>query len=298
MIDKLVELKTHTFEYENINKDVRICVFGDLHESESFNDEKLDIIKNCIERSNPDYIIIAGDLIDSTNFLYENKEKRKTIIKWLESLSKKYKIFIDIGNHDYSFFKENRWIKDWNNEFWNDISNINNIYLSINQKYYEDNSIVVYQYTPDFNYYYNENNKEDKNIIINDLKKQKKFLTNLKDNKIKIFVSHSPVYMSDRDVLKEIKEFDFITSGHMHNGIVPPILDKIIPGNRGLVAPNNELFPDNARGIKNLKIANKEIHLIISGGISKLNEHAGMLKNFNAFFPMSIDEINIKKLKR
>ena len=298
MIDSLVELKKHIYEYENVKKDIKIDMFGDLHECESFKDKKLDIIKENIDKSNPDYIIIAGDLLDSTNFLYKNNEKRTRLIKWLESLAKDYKTFIDLGSHDYSYFKENHWIKDFNTAFWNDIASISNIYVSNSQSYYEDNNIIIFQYDPDFKYYYNEKKKEDKNTIINDLKKQKDLLTNLKADKIKVFVSHSPIHMTNREILENIKEFDFITSGHMHNGILPPIIDKIIPGNRGIIAPNKSLFPDNSRNIKNIKIGNKEIHLIINGGISKLNENTGILQKFNIFFPMAIDEINIKKLSK
>ncbi len=37
----------------------------------------------------------------------------------------------------------------------------------------------------------------------------------------------------------------------MHDGTLPNFLDKLVPGNYGLVAPIGGFFPNNARGVVN-----------------------------------------------
>lgn len=106
--------------------------------------------------------------------------------------------------------------------------------------------------------------------------------------------------MIDPKVISYIKEFDFVFCGHMHNGMVFPIVDDLISNNKGIIAPNKTLFPDNARGTKTITVNGHQIHLIINGGITKLQESAGFLGNFNGFYPMSIDkvDVNVRSLKK
>lgn len=81
----------------------------------------------------------------------------------------------------------------------------------------------------------------------------------------------------------------------MHNGMITKLLDNIFPKNRGVVAPNKKLYPDNARGIKKVKINKKEITLIISGGITKIQETAPKVLHFaNHLYDSQIETITIK----
>ena len=130
--------------------------------------------------------------------------------------------------------------------------------------------------------------------VLQYLKENKKCLVSLPKDKVKILMVHSPILMSDPDILDLVKEYDFIFSGHMHNGVVPPILDSLIKNNRGLVAPNKSLFPDNARGVKAMYVNDKPIRMIVTGGITKLAESSGFLSKFNDIvYPISIDDITI-----
>ena len=78
--------------------------------------------------------------------------------------------------------------------------------------------------------------------------------------------------------------------------MIPPVLDELIDNNKGLIAPNKSLFPDNARGRKTKIIDNQIIDMIISSGIVKLQECAPqILHPFNEIYPMGIEYIKIKK---
>ena len=283
----MIDIKKH---YYNMgNEDINMMVFGDLHYSNIFNDKKLDLIYN--ELISSEYIFIAGDLLDSTDVV-NNIDKRDKLIKFLEKVGKKHKVFITLGNHDLAIRKGYKGVRDDNNEFWLEVSRIDGIYLSRYNNYYEDDKIIVYLLEQDYDYYY-KNKHESKELLLDRIKKDKILFNNMDCNKIKIVLCHSPINMIDNDISNELKDFNFIFCGHMHNGMMPYYLDKIIKGNRGLISPDNRLFAYNTRGVKDIN----NTHLIISGGITKLSKTSGIFRYFNFVYPMSIDNIVIKKVK-
>jgi len=283
----MIDIKKHC--YNMGNEDINMMVFGDLHYSNIFNDKKLDLIYN--ELISSEYIFIAGDLLDSTDVV-NNIDKRDKLIKFLEKVGKKHKVFITLGNHDLAIRKGYKGVRDDNNEFWLEVSRIDGIYLSRYNNYYEDDKIIVYLLEQDYDYYY-KNKHESKELLLDRIKKDKILFNNMDCNKIKIVLCHSPINMIDNDISNELKDFNFIFCGHMHNGMMPYYLDKIIKGNRGLISPDNRLFADNTRGVKDIN----NTHLIISGGITKLSKTSGIFRYFNFVYPMSIDNIVIKKGK-
>ena len=142
-------------------------------------------------------------------------------------------------------------------------------------------------------YYYYKNKHESRELLLDRIKEDKILFNSIDSNKIKIVLCHSPINISNKDVSNELENFNFIFCGHMHNGMMPYYLDKIIKGNRGLMSPDNRLFADNTRGVKDIN----NTHLIISGGITKLSKTSGIFRYFNFVYPMSIDNIVINKGK-
>jgi len=287
-----IEEKKHIFTLPY--KGVRIKLLGDLQYCSSLQRENLTLLEGELTKEKIDYLCIPGDLIDSTNFLYDNRPKTEELLLWLENISKAKQVFICLGNHDLSKMTPSGWTYDFNENFWKEVSAIPNIHVSHFNPHYEDENIYMFMLELNYDYYYN-NKVEDKEMLISQLKAYRRLITDIDQSKLKIMLIHSPVHITNPEVLSLVNEFDFIFAGHMHNGVVPPAIDKIIPGNRGIIAPNKELFPDNARGIKTIKIGDKEVRIIITGGITKLAECAGALSKINnIFFPMSIDDIEIK----
>ena len=258
----MIDIKKYYYDMGNV--DINMMLFGDLHYSDKFNDKKLDLIYN--ELISSEYIFIAGDILDSTDVV-NNIDKRDKLIKFLEKVGKKHKVFITLGNHDLAIRKGYKGVRDDNNEFWLEVSRIDGIYLSRYNNYYEDDKIIVYLLEQDYDYYY-KNKHESKELLLDRIKKDKILFNNMDSNKIKIVLCHSPINMIDNDISNELKDFNFIFCGHMHNGMMPYYLDKIIKGNRGLMSPDNRVFANNTRGVKDIN----NIHLIISGGITKLSK--------------------------
>lgn len=271
---------------------INIKQIGDIHFNESFSIDKFAKLEKIILDKKTDYIIFTGDIIDSTNSV-KDKKQRRILIDWFKKISKNKKVIIELGNHDISKSYDNRksWTSDNYESFWEEVSKIKNITFLPNDNFYEDRNVYITGINPSVYYYENKNLKQSINDILYTFKHDNKYYRNLDSKKLNVFISHSPIHMSDEKVLEYIKEFDLILSGHMHNGLVFPFIEKIFPKNRGIVSPHRCIFPDNARGVKNIKWEDKIIKLVITGGVTKFAESHGLVSKLNKFYPSVLEEI-------
>lgn len=288
-----VQVKVHEYNIDN-KPSINVKQFSDLHIDENFDFKKLDKIEEALDSSETDYVMFTGDMIDYTNFLYSNIEVMKKLLKWIRRIASKYKMIIGFGNHDTFKKSDEGWKEDYCITFINELSNIDGVNLLGFDPCYEDDKISVVSPFIPFNYYENESRKEDKSVLIDTLKEFKNVIESMPADKLKFLILHSPVFVDCEEALGFIKYFDFILSGHMHNGVVPPILDNIVKNNRGIISPDKSLFPSNARGVKTIESDLGNTNLIITGGITKLSTVSN-LAVFNNIFPMSVEDIRVNK---
>lgn len=278
---KNIEIVKNILSSKKLKKDITFIHIGDIHYNETTSAKKLEYIKYAIEDAHPDYIFITGDLLDRPK-ITKNKEKIKLLVSWLNSLGNIAKVFISLGNHDI--------ILEEDYKFFNKLNDINNIYVLNNQSY-EDENVFISGFTLPTNYYYNIEKHEDENALLETLQNNFNLVTNLPKKKYKVALIHSPILLSEKKVVEKLKEYDLILSGHMHNGLIPRILDKIIKNNYGLISPDKRLFAKNTRG----KIKTKYYTIIITGGITKLSPSSTkILSKLNGLYPISINKITVK----
>lgn len=278
---KNIEIVKNILSSKKLKKDITFIHIGDIHYNETTSTKKLEYIKYAIEDAHPDYIFITGDLLDRPK-ITKNKEKIKLLVSWLNSLGNIAKVFISLGNHDI--------ILEEDYKFFNKLNDINNIYVLNNQSY-EDKNIFISGFTLPTNYYYNTEKHEDENALLETLQNNFNLVTNLPKKKYKVALIHSPILLSEKKVVEKLKEYDLILSGHMHNGLIPRILDKIIKNNYGLISPDKRFFAKNTRG----KIKTKYYTIIITGGITKLSTSSTkILSKLNGLYPISINKITVK----
>ena len=260
-------------------KGKKIVVISDIHYVNNKDIKKLEKLLKVLNKYNADYICIPGDIIDNNDIIDKNY-----IIGWLERLSKNNTVIMSLGNHDLRMNDEVTKYKYYiDDNFINKLSNIDNLYL-LNNSYKSYKDIYFYGYTESFDYYY-KNNDEDKNTMNKELDKYK--VCNDLPNKYRVLLMHSPLCLKYNDINDKLKCYDLILCGHMHNGVMPPILDDIFRGNRGIVSPNKRLFPKFARGI----IKNNNT-VVISSGITKMARNLIFpLRILNIFFPIGINVI-------
>lgn len=278
---KNIEIVKDILSSKKLKKNITFIHIGDIHYNETTSAKKLEYIKYAIEDAHPDYIFITGDLLDRPK-ITKNKEKIKLLVSWLNSLGNIAKVFISLGNHDI--------ILEEDYKFFNKLNDINNIYVLNNQSY-EDENVFISGFTLPTNYYYNIEKHEDENALLETLQNNFNLVTNLPKKKYKVALIHSPILLSEKKVIEKLKEYDLILSGHMHNGLIPRILDKIIKNNYGLISPDKRFFAKNTRG----KIKTKYYTIIITGGITKLSPSSTkILSKLNGLYPISINKITVK----
>ena len=269
-------------------KDITLIHLADIHFNKSTNIKKLDKIKEEIRKNNPDYVVITGDTIDNPN-VTKDKMRIKKLLIFLTDIANFTKVIISLGNHDV-FINEDL-------KFFKNLDDLKNIYV-LNNDVYVDESIFISGITLPTNYYYNITKDESKEILIEHLKKHKKLISNLPIKIPKVSLIHSPIKLTDKDVLTYLKEYDLLLSGHTHSGMVPKILNKAFKTNQGIIAPNKRLFPEVARGKIINHLSNKDIILIITGGITKLSLHSAKLLNkLNFIYNIDINKIIITNKK-
>ena len=274
----MIDIVKNAIVSNKVKNKIKIVLLSDIHFSKYFIIDNLELIRNSVKKLEPDYICIAGDIIDEISVIYDTK-LINILTNFLTDLAKISKVFISLGNHDIRDNQDFLYFKDLK---------IDNLYV-LNNSYYIDKKVVINGYNMPRDYYYNSPQGEDAKAMYQDLLKNKDKLY-FSDKLFNISLIHSPINLLDKDVSNYLKKCDLILCGHMHNGLVFKWLDKLIKNNYGLVSPSKGFFPNMARGYKKVGDSN----IIISGGITKLSNSSGkILRVLNRISPISINYIEV-----
>ena len=267
-----------------IKNDIKIIHISDIHFNINTTSKKLDLLSQSILLEKANYLMVTGDTIDNAEII-NHEDKIKELVDFFKKIAKDTKIIISIGNHDTfrdctAFFKK--------------LDDINNIHVLDNTSYL-DEYIYVAGFTLPNNYYYNDSHDESVEYLCDTLDKHTDLWKKLPNNKVKIGLIHSPIKLTEEEVLKKITGFDLILCGHTHDGVVPEFLKCLFRGNRGIISPLKKFFPNIARGKIVKKINDKELVIIICGGITKLSPMNIKLFNIlNFVYYIGVNRIMIK----
>ena len=267
------------YKINSKNTVLNIILISDIHYSKQVNKNVFNKLKLKFKKLKPDFICIPGDIIDESIDYDEN------VYDFFKYLSKISKVIIALGNHDLSKFKGSKAYY-YDTKWYLKLKDIKNVYI-LNNEQITLNNITFTGYTTlfdsDSNYLDNPSN------TLNDLN-----TFDFKIGNYNILLTHSPQSIMGNTKLYEnefIKNQNLILCGHMHNGMVLHVFNKVFQGHLGIIAPGKSLFPKYARGI--FKFNNT--HLIVSKGITKLAKHSSVLRPLNLLFPIEIEHIEIKK---
>lgn len=270
------KIKIKNYDVEGkINK--KVVVLADIHYYNKKDMKKLNKILDNVKNINPDFICIPGDLTDEA-FIYDED----LLVKWLSDLSNICKILISVGNHE--LIKTKKHIKANNYELINKIKKINNV-IYLDNEIYSNSEINFIGVTMPVEYYYPLN--EDKEFFI-------KFFNdkfNKIDNKYNILLCHSPICIGNKDVLDKLKignKLNLVISGHMHGGITPNFLKKLLKG-RGLISPRRKILEKNCYGLNKIN----DTYYVISSGVT-VASHMNSFRFLDIFFSSEISVINFR----
>lgn len=281
-----VKIQTDIVHHDYAKKDLTIIHIADIHFNINTNAEKLIKVKESIIKLNPDYLVITGDLVDEPS-ITKNKIKIKELIKFLTDLSTYTKVLISLGNHD--IFSDNDLV------FFKKLNEFNNIILLDNDSY-QDDYIYIAGLTLPSKYYYNITYDESSDILLEHIQHHQELISKLPARLPKVLLIHSPIKLTDEEVLNKLSGYDLILSGHTHAGMVPDFLNKFFKKNTGIIAPNKKWFPEISRGKIEKMRKGKRITIIITGGITKLSlKSSKLLSKLNFVYNISINKIIITK---
>ena len=242
-----------------IKTDKKLLLISDIHKNKNHKKDNLIKLKEEIKNEFKyiDYILISGDLIDTPKDLVD-EEFIKELKYYLEEFTEGKKTYIALGNHDI----------DGNNieeeYLYNILKEIKNIKCLNNTETINIRDISIQGFTPNIDYYRKHHgNKNEYKIQFEEHKTEKN-----DKNKYNILITHDPssiieLNMENKEIIN--KNIDLVISGHMHNGLVPQKLQKIM-NHKGFVGPYKKVLPKYAYGI--IKI--NETNFIILGAVNSM----------------------------
>lgn len=291
-------------------KELKICILSDIHFSYRVRNKKLNALREKLENRKPDYIFIPGDIVDSNNMI-EKPSEEKRLLKWLESLGKIAPTILSEGNHDVYHKTDkaerkatgDRWAIYKNPNFRKKVNKLENVFYLDNEAF-EDKNVYVFCLTLSPKTYCllkeekgtmrASKTGEDIEEFLKNLKKVEKKIKNLPKEKIKFALIHTPASLSEKKIKSELSEFDFLVSGHMHNGLVTPLFFELWPSDRGIVNPARKV------GAKNTRLSKRTLKegLIITGAVTTWHESVGQFHNLNTFYPSFFTTLELTKDKK
>ena len=284
---------------------LKICIISDIHYARWMKTKKLSAILNKMRAKNPAYIFIPGDLVDNNEEIAAPTDEKR-LLNFLGKLGKIAPVLIAPGNHDaYRSPRKDEGILE-NPEFITKVNALDDVFY-LSDAVYEDEEIYVFGYNQKPRYYDSGKKSarfirpidENPNLMLADLDSFKTTrifekshtgvvettaarapFINLPKDKLKFALVHSPARLDHPRIRKIFAEFDYLVSGHMHFGVIPPLIFEIWRGERGLIAPGKKFFPKNAR-VSKKTLARKEI---ISGAVTNFSKSAA--RGLNALYPI------------
>lgn len=260
--------------------DKRIILLSDIHYFSKKEKKYLNKVLAELKKIEYDYLCISGDLLDRSRVKDED-----LLVEWIKDLSELSKVIISIGNHELTNDRKEH-LYDFNEELYKRIKKIKKVYVLDNDTYTDGNIRFIGLTLPvDYYYKYGENKNYFMRFVNN------KFKMPFKD-KYNVLLCHSPRAVTNLETFEKTKLLEnvqLVLSGHMHAGVTPYWMRKILKG-RGLIGPFKDLFPKDAYG----HVKRKGTDIIISSGITT----ASNCNKFSFVDPLFMREITVIDLKK
>lgn len=267
--NKNLKISHYTVKSKNIPKEFdgsKFIVLADLHNNSFGKDNE--ILINTVKAINPDFIIIAGDMI-----VGNDNPDYAIVSTLLTELSFSYPIYYGFGNHEQRIMPGGKKPDKHFNEFKMKIEKLgvqflNNRSITISKN---NDKITISGLTLDNKYF-----KKFKQIHM-----EPDFIQNLVgiSNKqcYNILIAHNPVFF------KNYMEWgaDLVLSGHVHGGIIR------LPKIGGMISPQYKLFPTYDAG----KFKEENKVMLVSRG---LGTHTIKVRVFN---PPELLVVKLEHLK-
>lgn len=239
--NKAIKISKYKIKNSKIPKEFnnfKIVHLSDFH-SNKFGKENAKLIEK-INSENPNIIVMTGDMINKYDIDFDR------FLNLAESLSKIYKIYYILGNHEKGLSKDNISLIIRKLESFK-VTILNNKKVIIKKN---KHAINIYGIDLPLPYYSREKNK-----ISNAEKFINKYMKEYMKEEFNILLAHNPLYFDDYSKYN----IDLTLSGHVHGGMIR------LPFIGALLSPERKFFPKYNSGV--YEINNRK--LIVSRGLGQ-----------------------------
>lgn len=228
---------------KDIPHPVRFVMLSDLHDTDVTHDNNERLLSS-IDGLNPDFVILAGDMITSYMQPVYNSDKT---FAFLKSLSSKHKVYYGLGNHEQRYKAEPGRFPGKYEELVQYVNDLGIELLSDRYIDIDDKNIRIYGFDIPIEKYKRGVKSHLPEGILGSL------FGEVDRNKYDILIAHTPDHFDDYVSFGP----DMVLSGHLHGGIIG------IPGVGGLISPQLKLFPKYDHGMYD----RDGVKMIVSRGI-------------------------------
>lgn len=214
------------FVLPGLSQECRFVLISDLH-NKVYGDRNDKVIA-AIQKINPDFIILAGDLVTS-----QVREDMTPGIELVNTLSKKYKIYYGLGNHESKMQRES-------DRFGGKFDALMRAVSGQNVRVLQNESVNLPEYNIrltgldlDLDYFAHFKIRKLRDHYLQET------LPRYDETKCNLLIAHNPDYFEDYARWGA----QLVLSGHVHGGIMR------LPFLGGVIAPSYKLFPKYDGGV-------------------------------------------------
>ena len=214
------------FALSGLSKECRFVLLSDLHNK--VYGTKNDKVIEAIRRINPDFIVLAGDLVTS-----QLREDMTPGIELLRTLRQDYRIYYGLGNHESRMRQKPDQFGDKYDRLIRAVSGKNVSVLKNEAAFLPEYNLKITGLDLDLDYFAHFKIQKMKPGYLQET------LPECEKEKCNILIAHNP------DYFEEYAQWgaDLVLSGHVHGGIMRlPLLG-------GVIAPSYKIFPKYDGGV-------------------------------------------------
>ena len=290
------ETKLINSYYYKSDKDTSIVIASDIHYHPHINKEIYKLLIKYVRETKPDFVLIPGDLIETSEFI-DDIEEKKFFEYMIRAIAEIAPVIIVPGNHDIGNFNASNLVNKHYSintqslKYLESLNRIRNVYF-LNNEQTKIKDIMFLGFNPQLATYFKKNDEITNNIFIEDYLKSG---LKMAEEDYNILLAHNPIPFANDQIENSITDFsrtDLVVAGHLHDGYLPKSLDKYLGNtNAGLfftpfIAPYPGII---CRGVHNFGRG----YIFISQGFRKLTADLKFLNAFERFCANDVEELII-----
>ena len=281
--------------------DKRLAIMSDIHYHRHVDKELYKLLVLYAMETNPDYIIMPGDQIETNAFL-DSEEDKIFFERFIRSLVEICPVIMIPGNHEIhnlevkTYFRKNSKENIKCINYFESLNKIKNVYFLNNEQINLD-GINFMGFSPSIETYLKKGQRAiDK--YLNDFI-DADFIVN--SDEYNVLLTHNSLPLTVNNTYKSVYEFhdtDLVISGHWHDGYLPKFMDKRFKDTKQglffypLMNPHCGI---TCRGIHDFERGK----LFISQGFRTWNADIALFNLFERVCANDVEELTLtKKLKK